>query len=194
MMLNRVKLHKTYQLISPARGRLLIAEPFAHDIYFSRAIVLMLDTNDGGYMGLVLNKPIKKCLNHLFAKYGLQDKPIYCGGPVEEDHLFYLHNISKVDGAVKINEGLYVGGDLSQISAHLKNGDENYDVKFFMGYSGWSSGQLEAEIKEESWVVSFINVDVFGADSDDAWSDSLLALNDKYFSMWLNFPFDPKSN
>jgi putative transcriptional regulator len=194
MMLNRVKLHKTHQFVSPVRGRLLIAEPFAQDIYFSRSIVLLVDFNHEGYMGLVLNKPLDKSLNHLFAQYGLPDFPIYRGGPVDEDRLFYLHNISKVDGAVKISDQLYVGGDIQQISECLKKDEEKYSLKFFMGYSGWSLGQLKSEIKEESWVVSHVNIDIFEAVKERAWRESLLALNDQYFSMWLNFPYDPMSN
>lgn len=193
-MLNRVNLHKTHQLVSPDKGRLLIAEPLAHDVYFSRAVVLVLDSSEGGYMGLVLNKPLKKSLNHLFSKYDLEDMPIYRGGPVEEDRLFYLHNIPEVKGAVRISEDLYVGGELHDISIALKMDGGNYSLKFFMGYSGWAYGQLESEIKTESWVVSHVNVDVFNAEKEEAWQDSLLALNDEYFSMWLNFPYDPKSN
>jgi len=193
-MLNRVRLHKTHKLIAPLRGRLLVAEPFAQDAYFSHAIILLLDAGDGGYMGLVLNKQLKKSLNHLFSKYGLEDMPVYCGGPVEKDRLFYLHNIPDVKGAVKINDGLYVGGELQMLADHLKMDGQRYAIKFFMGYSGWFPGQLESEIKDESWVVSSVNVDIFKAEKDQAWQDSLLALNDEYFSMWINFPFDPNSN
>ena len=190
----RVKLHKSHQLVSPKQGRLLIADPFAQDVCFFRSVILVLKSSHDGHMGLVLNKPLKKCLNHMFSKYGLQDMPIYCGGPVEEDRLFYLHNVPHIQGAVKIGDGYYVGGDLMELSQSLKSIADTYYVKFFMGYSGWSSGQLESEIKAESWVVSDVIVDVLASVTYAVWKDSLLALDDKYYSMWLNFPFDPESN
>lgn len=193
-MLNRVKLHKSHQLISPVRGRLLIAEPFAQDVCFLRSIVLVLDSTDDGYMGLVLNKPLSKTASLLFAKYGLEDRPIHCGGPVEDDRLFYLHNIPEIDGAVRIREGVYVGGDLQEISECLKVTARNYRIKFFMGYAGWMPGQLEHEIKEESWVVSDVCIDVLEVCREGAWKKSLLALKDAYYAMWLNFPFDPMNN
>lgn len=193
-MLNRVKLNKTHQFLSPVRGRLLIAEPFAQDLYFSRSVVMLLDSHEGGFMGLVLNKPLKKSLNHLFAKFGFEDMPIYRGGPVDEDRLFFLHNIPDVNGAVRLADDLFVGGDLNEISECFKMESRSYKIRFFMGYSGWSSGQLESEIKDESWVVSKPSVDVFSVEGELAWQDSLLALNDDYYTMWLNFPFDPTSN
>ena len=193
-MLKRVNLHRTHQLVSPVKGCLLMAEPFAQDIYFSQSVVLLLDSGREGFMGLVLNKPLKMCLNHVFAKYGLENVPIYRGGPVDEKRLFYLHNVSHVDGAVEVGNDLFVGGSLEEVSERLKAEPENYSVKFFMGYTGWSSGQLESEIKNESWVVSHINIDVFGVDQGKAWRDSLLALGDDYYSMWLNFPSDPLFN
>ena len=120
---------------------------------------------------------------------------------------FYEENIVHIDireldkpiGAnigskLQISDEFYVGGDLQEISDCLKGDEEKYALKFFMGYSGWSPGQLESEIKEESWVVSHVNVDIFKADQEAAWQESLLRLNDEYFSMWLNFPFNPKSN
>lgn len=193
-MLNRVKLHRTHQLVSPVKGRLLIAEPLAQDVYFSRSVVLMLDSNEGGFMGLVLNKPLRKSLNHLFSKFGLQDVPIYRGGPVDEDRLFYLHNVPNIKDAVKISDQFYVGGDLQELSDCLRIESREYVVRFFMGYTGWAAGQLESEIKDESWVVSHANINIFEADKDQAWEDSLMALKDDYYLMWLNFPFDPNSN
>lgn len=192
MRQTRVKLNKIYKPISPVKGRVLIAEPFLRDDCFSRSVVLIIDSSEKGHSGLVLNKPIENEFTSLFSKYGIRRLPVYCGGPVDEDYLFFLHNMPEIRGAVEVVQGLYVGGDLQEVATCFKRKSNNYAIKVFMGCSGWITGQLEDEVEEESWVVSDINVDVF--DSENVWRNSLLALKDDYYSMWLSFPYDPKFN
>jgi len=192
-MKNRVVLNKTHQLLPPTKGCLLIAEPFATDIYFSRSVVLLLDAGVGGSMGLVLNKRVEVDLSRIFAKYGLPTMPVYRGGPVDEQRLFYLHDIPHVQGAIEVLEGVYVGGSLREIAECYKASSRQYRLKFFLGYAGWSGPQILDELSREAWVVTESNLDVLG-DIDEMWGSALLALGDPYYKMWLNCPFDPQLN
>lgn len=171
-----------------------MAEPFADDPYFSRSIVLLLASDEHGVMGLVVNKPMRTFVKQLFPKGGFEDEIVYLGGPVESGRVFYLHNISFVEGVEEVVDGVYVGGDLKELM-HVVRSDRQYHIKFFKGYAGWYGGQLEQELEKESWVLTaFDRRVVFAADVDDLWSDVLRDLKNDYFTMWMNTPLDPHSN
>ena len=171
-----------------------MAEPFADDPYFSRSIIMLLSSDEHGVMGLVVNKPMRTFVKQLFPKGGFNDEIVYLGGPVESDRVFYLHNISFVEGVEEVVEGVYVGGDLKELMSIVRS-DQRYHIKFFKGYSGWYAGQLEQELEKESWVLTaFDSCVVFAEDDDDLWSDVLGELKSDYFKMWKNTPLDPHSN
>ncbi len=191
--MNRVKLNKTHRLLSPVKGRFLLAEPFAVDLYFSRSVVLLMDAGPGGCMGLVLNKRVNRDIAPFLSKFGLADMPVFRGGPVEQERLFYVHDVPDVQGAVQIGVDLYVGGSLREVVECYKASSRAYHLKFFLGYAGWTGGQLEDEIERESWVVCEQGMDIWG-DGGEMWQEALLALDDLYYNMWLNCPFDPQFN
>ncbi len=118
------------------------------------------------------------------------------GGPVAPDTLHYLHNQGElIPGSVNIDENIFWGGDIEAIRELIKTGKLNNDqIRFFLGYSGWAAGQLERELKENSWVIAKVKSDiVLNHRVDDSWKKVLRSLNNKY-RMWADFPDSPEMN
>lgn len=181
----------------PTKGSILISEPFLQDAYFQRAVVLLVEHNTNGTMGFVLNKKTNLVINDFFSELEkLSDIPIYLGGPVSSNRLFFIHTLDElIPDSVKIADGLYFDGDFDILKQYIIDGNSvKGKVKFFLGYSGWTKGQLGIEIKEDSWMVSqSANVNVMLADGESFWKDSLEVLGNQY-KTWINFPKDPHLN
>jgi putative transcriptional regulator len=138
-------------------GRVLISEPFIQDPSFERSVVLMTDHNEEGSVGFVLNQKSDHLVSQLVPDLGHVNLPVYVGGPVELDGLHCIHSYSGINDSVALKKGLFWSGDFGQIIAGLKSGAyEPSRFKFFMGYSGWSKGQLVSEISEKSWIIGDI--------------------------------------
>ena len=109
-------LHIRRQVIPPYRGALLVAEPFLDEGCFRRSVICLAEYSEKGAVGFVLNSPTRYFLNELLVGAGsLPSIPVYCGGPVGTDHLFFLHDIAALPGAVEITEGLFANGDFDML-------------------------------------------------------------------------------
>ena len=99
----------------PKKGHLLIAEPsILGDVSFNRSVVLLAEHNDEGSIGFILNKPLSYTINDLIPEIDASFK-IYNGGPVEQDNLYFIHNIPEViPNSVEISNGIYWGGDFAR--------------------------------------------------------------------------------
>ncbi|MDR3140151.1 MAG: YqgE/AlgH family protein [Tannerellaceae bacterium] len=181
----------------PAKGSLLISEPFLQNAYFQRSVVLLIEHNADGSMGFVLNKKTNLIINDFFPEFeNLSDIPIYLGGPVSSNRLFFIHTLEEViPDSIKITDGLYFDGNFDKLKQYIVNGNSiKGKVKFFLGYSGWTKGQLGFEIKEDSWMVSrSANSNIMLADGELFWKRSLEVLGNQ-FKAWINFPKDPHLN
>ncbi len=183
--------------VIPARGKVLISEPFLCDRIFGRSVILLIDHTHDGTMGLVLNKPLPLCLNNILK--GIDSKihiPIYKGGPLSMDTLFYLHTIEGIEGALPIGRNLYLNGDFEAVKAYIKQGlFTNGKIRFFLGYSGWEQGQLSKEIHENTWLVSKENTASLMDEeaSSRLWEKALCKLGGKY-EIWSRFPQFPALN
>ena len=179
------------------KGYLLIAEPTLIDDSFNRTIVLIADHQEGGAIGFITNKPLPVQLTDLLPDFPDFDAPIFYGGPVQQDNLYFIHSLGKViPGSVEISRGIYWGGNLAALMELIDKGEvETHEVRFFMGYAGWQSQQLEGEIKEESWLVveNLPNIDLMQDHPDALWRKALLQMDDKY-KIWANAPSDPLLN
>lgn len=183
---------------NPHSGSLLISEPLMDDPYFSRSAILVLDEpKDGGHFGLILNKPTSISLKDLMPEWESGDKiPIYCGGPVDLDRMFLLHTLGEQLGSdIEVVPGIYVGADLDKIIDFIDNGGKaEGNLRFFLGYCGWASGQLDAELKNHSWAVNpYPSSNLLKGDGDDFWRKEVSALGEDYRS-WLVVPTDPSLN
>ena len=184
--------------ILPRQGGLLIAAPFLRDYRFARSVVLMIDHNEEGSMGLVLNKSFSNLmtLNEIVpALASLPPIPLYRGGPVGRDTLFYLHTLSYLKDALPIGNGLYVNGDFEQMQQYILSGAPTQGVvRFFMGYSGWQKGQLKQEIEANTWIVNNDSeVDLLNMYLRDLWKESLCDMGGKY-AVWSRYPKYPIMN
>lgn len=182
---------------TPAQGSLLVSEPFMLDPNFERSVVMLCEYNQEGTVGLVLNHRSNLLISDIIEDITNENFPLYIGGPVQNDALFFLHGIpEKITGGTLIGKNLFWGGDLEQI-IFLINEQliRPQDIKFFIGYSGWSPGQLEEEIQQNSWAVhnSFDPSLPFLLDGEDLWKQTLISLGPKYAHI-ANFPKSPYLN
>lgn len=181
----------------PENGTVLISEPFLSDNYFSRSVIYLCEHNEDGSFGFVLNKYIEKDLAELIPNMGAERVKVSIGGPVDNNNLFYLHTLGeKVPNAIKISGDVYVGGDFETLK-NLVEADEALieQVRFFIGYSGWSPGQLEDEIKEKSWVV-LKNIPIpylFDTKNTSLWKNLMEQMGGK-FKLMSKFPVNPSHN
>ena len=184
-------------MIAPGTGTLLIAEPFLKDPNFMRTVILLCrQSEEEGCFGFVLNKTYPHTLNELVPELEGLDIPVFIGGPVQADTLHYIHQCPDLlPGSLEVSENIYWGGNFETLKALLQNNEiAPAKIKFFIGYSGWESGQLENEMKEKSWLTvnSTRNI-VFDTPSDEIWKASLKHLGGSYEIM-INFPTDPQLN
>ena len=137
----------------------LIAMPTMEDPYFSKALIYIAEHNEQGALGLVVNRPIDLTLAALFERLNLELKvdrlrelPVYFGGPVQTDRGFVLHRpIGAWQSTLAVNShiGLTSSRDILQSVGH--QGIPN-EIIVTLGYSGWSSGQLEDELGQNAWL------------------------------------------
>ena len=105
--------------VLPSRGKVLISEPFLYDEMFGRSIILLVDHTLDGTMGLVLNKPLPLYLNDVLKEFkNGENIPIYKGGPLCTDTLFYLHTLKGVEDSLQIGKGFYLNGDFDALKKH----------------------------------------------------------------------------
>ena len=188
----------THNNLLPAQGSILISEPFLQDAYFQRSVVLLVEHNTQGSMGFVLNKKTDLIVNTFFPELEeYPEIPIYLGGPVSANRLFFIHSLGDliVPDSVKIKDRLYFDGDFEALKRYIQNGHSiEGKVKFFLGYSGWTEGQLGNEINKNSWVVSHAaKENVLLADGESFWKISLEQLGSNY-EAWTKYPKDPYLN
>ncbi len=181
--------------LSPSKGKLLIAEPFMVDYYFKRSVILLAEHNEEGSYGMVFNKPLHVKLNDLITDFPQIDADLFLGGPVKTDSLFYIHKFPEIAECIPISNDLYWGGDIDNIKELIACNQLNKDnIRFFIGYSGWSPKQLDEELKINSWVVTKVKTDVLLNESpDEVWKTMVLKLGDDY-AHWINFPVNPSFN
>ncbi len=183
-------------MIQPDPGILLIADPFLKDPNFLRTVVLLCDHKEEGSFGFVLNKKIDQTLDELLENFEGLHIPVYYGGPVQPETLHFVHQYPNlIPEASNIGNDIYWGGNFETVTALIKNNTIALDkIKFFIGYSGWSQGQLNGEIDEKSWLtVAATKKIVFNTQPADVWKGSLKHLGGEY-EMMVNFPIDPQLN
>jgi len=186
---------KIHSKLTPQKGRIIVSEPFLPGNYFSRSAVLLVDYSPGGAVGFILNKPYEPQIIELVSLFPDYIPEIFVGGPVSNDNLFYIHTLgSLVRGSIKVKGDLYWGGDFEELKSAIATGRARPDqVKFFVGYSGWSPGQLDDEIKENSWLVTEADIKQIMKSNQNFWLESVKNAGGHY-KTWRNFPEDPNSN
>ncbi|MBA6155448.1 YqgE/AlgH family protein [Tenacibaculum sp. S7007] len=182
--------------LKPEKGRLLIAEPaILNDNSFKRAIILLTEHSKRSSVGFILNRPLKHVLSDLIPEIDC-DFTVYQGGPVEQDNLYFVHKVPHlIPNSIEVANGIYWGGNFELLKNLLNNGKlKPTDIRFFLGYSGWETNQLEDELHTSSWFVSENDYEnIFLTNDETFWKDKLLQKGGKY-KIWANAPSDIQMN
>lgn len=142
-------------------GAVLVAMPHMQDTRFSQAVIYICGHDEHGAMGVVINKPLEEHnLADLLAQLDLEvvndsltQVPVYLGGPVEMGRGFVLHSHDyKRDGTLEISSIFSLSATL-EILVAMSQGLGPRESLCALGYAGWASGQLEAELQENTWLV-----------------------------------------
>lgn len=178
------------------RGRLLVATPPLTDPNFDRTVVLLLEHGAEGALGIVLNRPTDASLATVlpeWERYASEPGVVFSGGPVATEAVIALARGGNegAPGWVSILDEIGtidVGGDPLDLQFPLPA------LRIFVGYAGWSDGQLEAEIEQDAWfVVPTRRDDPFTGDPEHLWRDVLRRQRGKV-AMFANHPEDPTVN
>jgi len=176
-------------------GKLLIAEPFLADPNFARAVILLCEHSEEGSVGFILNRGTELTLGDLLPELYTPLLKIFQGGPVQLDTLHMLHRVPNSFGGNEVFPGVYWGGSYEALQdAIVSNDYQPIDVRLFVGYAGWSPGQLEKELGEGAWIVTDLSEDIlFETDAENIWKEAIKALGDKYAYL-ANLPLNPQLN
>jgi len=180
----------------PEKGKILISEPFLPDTFFNRSIIYLTDHTSDGSVGFILNKKLDLQVSAAIEGFEHWDEYLSMGGPVAPDTLHYLHKLGDIiPNSILVEGDIFWGGDIDSIRELIKSGKiKQSQIRFFLGYSGWSAGQLERELKENSWIIAKINSNiVLSNKGDDIWKRVLRSFKNKY-RMWADFPDSPEMN
>ena len=183
--------------LNPQMGDLLISEPFLPDPNFERTVILLCEHTDDGSFGFILNKTSILKFNEVMEEVKDFNEVLYVGGPVQQDTLHFIHRGGELlEGGTEIINDLVWGGNFEQLMIMIETKQINADdFKFFLGYSGWSTGQLEDELKENSWIIhrGVTSQQIFELDPNKLWKEVLHNMGGKY-KMFSNYPVDPRLN
>lgn len=175
-------------------GKFLLSSNTLLDPNFLRTVVLIVRHDEEGAFGLVVNRPmtitVATALASVIEEANNVDAPVYFGGPCQGP-VFVLHGDPAIGGESPV-DGVFVTTDREAIEALLIAGSE--PIKFFASYSGWSQGQLEGELAENSWIICDAGIGEIFATSDTLWSRLHTQVN---LSKYVNpdmIPDDPSVN
>ncbi|WNW02789.1 YqgE/AlgH family protein [Tenacibaculum sp. HL-MS23] len=178
------------------KGRLLIAEPtILNDCSFKRTIILLTEHTSKSSVGFILNRPLNYVLSDLVPEIDC-DFTIYQGGPVEEDNLYFIHKVPNlIPNSIEVANGIYWGGNFELLKELLtSNKLKSTDIRFFLGYSGWETNQLEDELNTDSWFISENDyTNILTTNDKNLWKEKLLQKGGKY-KIWANAPSDIQMN
>lgn len=177
-------------------GRLLVASPRLEDPNFVRTVVYMGMHDENGAFGLVLNRPLEVDVSeHMSGWEHVVSAParLFQGGPVDTTSVVGLAR--PLDGRMDGWTEMAGGAGLIDLRLDASEASRGVaDLRMFLGYSGWTAGQLEQEIKEEAWfVIDMHHDDLFTAEPERLWQRVLRRQRGK-LAMFAYFPEDPTLN
>lgn len=146
------------------KGKLLIASSAILDGNFNRSVVLIIDHDSRGSLGLILNHPMPAEKN--------RRRPLYRGGPVDLGHRSLLHSAAELASSDEIIDGVFFE---SSDDLLVSLADDQHRYRRFSGYAGWSTGQLEYELRSNSWAILDARSElIFHDDGYDLWRRCLI--------------------
>jgi len=182
--------------VLPRKGRILISEPFLPGNYFNRAIILLVAHGKKGSVGFILNKKIDFQIQDYISGFDEFEADVYVGGPVSTDSVYFIHKRADlIPGSIQVLDDIHWGGDFEEIKRLINLGIIHAnEIRFFLGYSGWDAGQLDREIKENSWLVNDVDSELLLNElGSEAWVEFVKKAGKRY-GIWENYPENPSLN
>ncbi|MCD6018576.1 MAG: hypothetical protein K0S53_1697 [Bacteroidetes bacterium] len=177
-------------------GDILIAKPFLQDGHFKRSVLYICEHNKEGSLGFVINKSHGLLLRDIFPHLKNGNFPLYEGGPVSPNQLFYTHTLgAKLSDSQHVTGKVYWGGNFFELSEMIEKGNVSpTEIRFYIGYSGWGAEQLDAEIDNDMWFTKSADYhQLMQINPEDLWGEELLKINPGY-KAFTDFSFDPSLN
>ena len=162
----------------PDRGMFLVARRTLHGPHFGQTIVYLVEHGEDGTLGLIVNRPGDISLSEAIPD--IEDKQaaahvLYYGGPVGLPMILMLaRNESATEGMEHVANGVYISSDRLVLDEMLAAQKPRSEVRFYLGYSGWAAGQLDAELERGSWHVVAADTDAIFSDKTDLLWDRLI--------------------
>jgi putative transcriptional regulator len=161
----------------PPNGLFLIAKPELSDLNFSRTVVLVTQTEDGGTVGVIVNRPSTLKLQQLLSREfdtSNYREPVYAGGPVMRQALVVLFRADTTPKAPAFHvlKGVYLTMHPDNIAGLLAQPAARYRI--YAGFSGWAPNQLQSEVMRDGWY--FLQADeatLFRENTDGLWDELL---------------------
>lgn len=187
-----MKERRTTRKSDTLAGQLLLAHPALREPTFKRTVILLSAHSGEGAMGVVLNRPLDKQLGELnpeFALGPLAGVPVYAGGPVESEQLIIVSwQWLEKESAFQLHFGI------EPAQAAELVGSPGVTLRAFLGYAGWSEGQLENELKHDTWLVTTVEGEILGkSDGVGLWRQILGSI-DPELKLQAGEPEDPTVN
>ena len=158
---------------APRRGMFLLAAPRLRDPNFVRTVVLLLQYDGTGALGVVVNRPTEISLHDALVTPppNSADHAVFSGGPVERRRLIaLLRSPEAVDGAEHVFADVHASGSFDTLRRMLEREEHASDLHAFLGYAGWAAGQLDAEIARGDWIVTPADTaSIFDTPPDAVW-------------------------
>lgn len=178
------------------KGQLLLDSGQLRGSFFQRTVVLICQHDGEGAFGLVLNRAAGSSVGDMIVAdlpESLKGCPLYVGGPVQPSALSYLQNDTYVAEA-NVMPHLHLGHSLDELVEIGESFSPTQKIKLFAGYAGWSSGQLEEEMKRGAWLTHPASLElVFDANPEGLWQKILCEKGWKY-KLLAQMPEDLSSN
>ncbi len=177
---------------SSLAGSLLIAHPGLLDPNFRRTVLLLADHTSDGTFGLILNRPTGRTLGELLPNKpigALAQIPVLLGGPVQSNQLVFASFHWSME-----TDRMHCRHHLMIPEAQEALEQENTEVRAFIGYAGWTGGQLEAELQEKSWLISQPTLELFAPGKQATLWREVTSGFGPWFKLIAEAPDDPSEN
>lgn len=179
------------------QGHLLVASPYLGEPTFARTVVLLIQHNEEGAFGVVLNRPVGETIPSLWEKLGEGmcpiDRQINFGGPVSGP-VVALHT-DKMLGEIEIPPGIYLAAGKDHLEQLVQQNEHAF--RLYIGHAGWGKGQLEEEIEQGVWLTIPAKEEQIFGDQEHLWKDSVRAIGRSIVQSALRLkhvPDDPSLN